>query len=110
MGGTTAQPTYHAMGDHTEALRLEFDASVVSYADLLGHFWTSVSPCAASSSRQYRHAIWTVGPEQHALAEASKAAVQEGHRARVTVSVEPVNAMGWTPAEDYHQKYYARHR
>ena len=37
-GGTTPDPTYQAIGDHTEALRVEFDPTLVSYEDLIRKF------------------------------------------------------------------------
>ena len=33
-GGTTADPTHHALGDHTEAFEVDFDPKVVSCEEL----------------------------------------------------------------------------
>ncbi|WP_198153395.1 peptide-methionine (S)-S-oxide reductase [Thalassobacillus sp. C254] len=38
-GGTTKDPTYRRMGDHTETLRIEYDPEQVSYQHLVRLFW-----------------------------------------------------------------------
>ena len=45
-GGTRENPTYTALGDHTETLQIDFDPSVVSYRDLLAIFWAGHDPSA----------------------------------------------------------------
>jgi peptide-methionine (S)-S-oxide reductase len=45
-GGTAAQPTYRNIGDHSEAIRIEFDPHKVSYTELLEVFWASHDPGA----------------------------------------------------------------
>ena len=62
-GGRMPLPTYHMMGDHTESVRVYYDENVISYDDLLAHFWKSHSPVCKSST-QYRSAIWYHTPEQ----------------------------------------------
>ena len=39
-------PTYLAIGDHTEALRVEFDPSLVSFEQLVHKFWQEHEPMA----------------------------------------------------------------
>ena len=34
-GGTTENPTYTRLGDHSETIRIEYDPDVVSYSDLM---------------------------------------------------------------------------
>ena len=56
-GGKLPFPTYKIMGDHTEAVRVYFNPEVISYTELLNHFWKSHCPTVRSSA-QYRSAIW----------------------------------------------------
>lgn len=82
-GGTAENPTYN--GDHTghyEAVEITYDPAVVSYQDILDHFWVNVDPfdtrgqfCDKGPS--YLAAIFVADDEQRALAEASKERVAE---------------------------------
>ena len=104
-GGTTMNPTYHSIGDHSESFQVDYDPKVLSYSRLLEIFWSSHSPCGGSSGGQYRSAVFTMNDEQQRLALASKAGV-ELEKGRVTTAVEPLRELTW--AEDYHQKYSLR--
>jgi peptide-methionine (S)-S-oxide reductase len=98
-GGTHPDPTYHDLGDHTEAFQLDFDPAVITYDELLAMFWASHKPDRASYSRQYMAAVFAA-PDQEAAALASRPA---GARTPV------IAGTSFTLAEDYHQKYYLRH-
>jgi peptide-methionine (S)-S-oxide reductase len=106
-GGTRVNPTYHALGDHSEAVEVDYDPSVVSYAELLEIFWKSHNPAAGSWSTQYRAAIFHHGEEQKRLAIESKKARETG-LGKVYTEILP--AATFYRAEDYHQKYYLRQR
>merc|ERR1719400_2008234 len=43
-GGTTENATYRNIGDHTEAVELEFDPSVTDFKSLLDIFWSGHDP------------------------------------------------------------------
>ena len=105
-GGTTRNPTYHDLGDHTETLQVEFDPTQVTYADLLEVFWGEHSPASRSWSRQYKAAVFYHSDEQErlALSTRDRKAVELGSK----VHTEILPATTFTPAEDYHQKYYLR--
>ena len=50
-GGTAKSPTY--TGDHTghyEAVEITYDPSIVSYQDLLDHYWVNIDPFDATGS------------------------------------------------------------
>ena len=105
-GGTKESPTYRAMGDHTEAIAIDFDPTVIGYEDLLGRFWTSHHCGSGSWGRQYMNAVFYHNEGQRKLAEASqkKAARKQGIAAnKVTTEILPVGR--FTYAEGYHQKY-----
>ena len=78
-GGTTPDPTYQAIGDHTEALRVEFDPTRVSYEELVLKFWREHDPMPfAMAGYQYRSAVWYHTPHQQAVVAAVKARLDDG--------------------------------
>jgi len=105
-GGTTPEPTYEHIGDHSEAIEIEFDPARISYRDLLAVFWQSHDPAYRSVSRQYRAAVFWQGDDQRRLAEITRGEAARGPGRGVATALEPLRS--FTPAEDYHQKYYLR--
>ena len=105
-GGTSPAPTYRSLGDPTETLRVEFDPQVIAYEDLLAIFWESHDPAARPYSRQYKAAVFYHNDGQKRLAEASRGRVAATLGAPVRTEILPAGP--FTPAEDYHQKYYLR--
>jgi methionine-S-sulfoxide reductase len=99
-GGTTRNPTYHDLGDHTETLELDFDPAVTTYEQLLTAFWSSHDPARPVWSRQYMAAVFYHHPEQERLARET-AARQKGP---VNTAILPAET--FYLAEEYHQKYY----
>ena len=81
-GGTAKNPTYN--GDHTghyEAVEITYDPNIVSYQDLLDHYWVNIDPFDATGQfcdkgLSYRAAIFVSTPEERRLAEQSKQRVQ----------------------------------
>lgn len=102
-GGTTANPTYHRLGDHTETLQLEYDPERISYQELLDEFWASHNPAERPWSRQYMAAIFYHDGEQKRLAEASRDRVAATLGQATTTAILPAGE--FYRAEDYHQKY-----
>jgi peptide-methionine (S)-S-oxide reductase len=87
-------------------VRVEFDPSVISYAQLLQVFWDSHDPSSAPYLRQYRNAIFYLDERQRQFAEQSRDVLREKTGRPVGTAIEAVGK--FTPAEDYHQKYYLR--
>ena len=114
--GSTPNPTYKQVSagttDYTEAVRVYYDPSKVSYEQLLSHYWRNVDPtvkdrqfCDVGS--QYRSGIYYQGEEQQQAAEASLAALKKSGRFdTIYTEVEPASA--FYLAEDYHQDYYKK--
>ena len=105
-GGKTEHPTYETVcgGDgHTEALKIEFDPTVVSYEELLKTFVHNASSLFATPySIQYMNAIWYTDDKQKEAIE-SFFAKTFPHK-KVTLPIRRLDV--WYDAEDYHQKYY----
>lgn len=105
-GGTKVNPTYHSLGDHTEAVDIQYDPKEVSYDKLLKTFWDNHDP-TDFHSRQYMSAIYYHNEEQKDLADRSISNQQI--RYQRTIKTELVAASTFYDAEEYHQKYYLRH-
>jgi len=106
-GGRQADPTYRRIKDHTEALLVEFDPTVISYQKLV-EFWTTLHrPINPRVPKQYRSAVWYVTGAQKATAKAvveswKKRVAKESNRELAT-SIEA--ALSFYRAEEYHQSY-----
>ena len=104
-GGTTEDPTYRNIGDHAEALQIDFEPDVVSYAELLALFWSSHDPTRGHFSTQYMSAVYA-SPEQLELAGASGQEAAAAHEGDLATAILPLER--FYRAEDYHQKYRLR--
>lgn len=102
-GGTKKNPAYHSLGDHTEALQIDFDPARISYRELLDIFWKSHDPMSTGWSRQYKAAIFVQNDEQKRLALESKEREAELRNQPIHTEVIPITE--FYNAEDYHQKY-----
>ena len=96
IGGTKANPTYYAMGDHTETIDLDFDPNVTSYAELLHIFWNNHDPCT-KNKRQYMSAIFYHDEEQKELALQTKDEMSKKGK-KITTEIAP--AKEFTDAEE----------
>ncbi len=107
-GGTTDDPTYMNLGDHIETVEIEYDPSRISYQELLDVFWASDTPTIKPYSRQYLPAIFYHNEEQKRLAMESRD--RASAKAEGPIYAEVLPAVRFYQAEDYHQKYWLRHR
>lgn len=106
-GGTKEKPSYYMMGDHTEAISIDYDPKLISYDQLLTHFWNAHRCEFNNSKRQYMNAVFYQNDQQRKQAEASRMAraqILGISVAEVKTEILPVRA--FTYAEAYHQKYY----
>lgn len=116
-GGHTVNPTYaevasHTTG-HTEAVKITFDPTVISYADLVEIYWRQTDPTDASGQFQdrgdsYRPVIFVDGPAQRQAAEASKAALSNSGRFDEPIVTQIEDVQPFYPAEEEHQDFYRK--
>jgi peptide-methionine (S)-S-oxide reductase len=113
-GGTYDHPTYQDVctgtTGHAEAVQVEYDATVVSYDDLLTVFWANHDPTTLNRQgpdvgTQYRSAIFYHTPAQETAARASKEALAHAGRYKRAIVTEIMPAVTFYPAEEYHQQY-----
>ena len=118
-GGLTPNPTYEEVCSgrtgHNEVVLVVYDPKKISYERLLKIFWESHDPTqgmrqGGDVGTQYRSGIYTFTPEQHAAAEASKAAYAKALTAERMgpITTEIRDAPPFYFAEDYHQQYLAK--
>lgn len=113
-GGTIENPTYN--GNHTghyEAVEVTYDPSIVTYQDLLNHYWVNIDPFDArgqfcDKGFSYLSAIFVANDEERKLAESSKQKVVDQF-ADQTVVTPILSASTFYPIqgeESFHQDYY----
>jgi peptide-methionine (S)-S-oxide reductase len=118
-GGSTPNPTYRevctGMTGHNEVVLVVFDPKVVSYDELLKHFWENHDPTqgmrqGGDVGTQYRSGIYYFDEQQKQSAERSRDAFQKQLAvARFgPITTEIVPAPEFYYAEDYHQQYLAK--
>ena len=105
-GGTTATPTYHDLGDHTEAVQVDYDPATLTYDQILEKVWTSHNPCVRTEYKQYRNAIFYASGAQKAAIEASLERKEKELGKPIKTVLLPLTQ--FYVAEDYHQKYELR--
>lgn len=117
IGGNVLDPTYEQVCSgrtgHAEAVEVEYDASRVSYGELLNVFWenhdaTTLNRQGPDVGAQYRSAIFFHSPEQEAVARASKETLQQSGKYKRPIVTEMTPAPEFYRAEDYHQQYFEK--
>ena len=118
-GGTTAKPTYKQVCSgrtgHAESVRVEYDPGRIGYEALLDAFFgmhdpTQLDRQGPDRGTQYRSAAFVHDDEQERAARRAIERLEEEGGYRKPVVTEVTRAGSWWPAEDYHQKYYQKHR
>lgn len=116
-GGELKNPTYDQVkkGDtgHAEAVKVEYDPRIISYADLLRIFWVNVDPFAKNqqfcdSGPQYRSVIFVNDDQEKALAEKSREEIMKRKKDMGPVHTEITRLQVFYPAELYHQDYHSK--
>ena len=115
-GGTTPNPSYEEVCSgrtgHTEAVRVVFDPTKVSYADLVATFYEVHDPTQGMRQgndlgTQYRSAVYYTTPEQKQVAELVTERYQPELTKRgygvITTEIKPEQPYFY--AEDHHQQY-----
>ena len=114
-GGSVEKPTYEQVCSgttgHAEAVRVEYDPTVVSYSDLLQAFFATHDPTTVNRQggdvgTQYRSVIFTTSEAQatearKVIAELKALGDFDGP---IVTRVEPLK--DFYEAEEYHRNYY----
>lgn len=117
-GGSAKDANYDAVSSeatrHAEAVKITYDPSQISYAQLLQIYFT-VAHDPTELNRQgpdvgtsYRSAIFPQTPQQAAFAKAFIARLNAAHIYKVPIATR-IESGGFYPAEAYHQGYARKH-
>lgn len=113
MGGHIKNPAYREVctgrTGHAEVVRVEYDESVVSLADILRVFFATHDPTTlnrqgADVGTQYRSAIFYTADADRKVAEQILLESQANYDAPIVTEITEASA--FFEAEDYHQAYY----
>jgi peptide-methionine (S)-S-oxide reductase len=116
-GGHVEHPEYEEVckgtTGHAEAVLIDFNPEVVSYAELLEEFWdmhdpTTLNRQGPDEGEQYRSAIFYYDEEQKRTAEASRADRQTLFDEAIVTEITQAGEF-WR-AEEYHQRYLEKKR
>ena len=115
-GGTAENPTYNGNhAGHYEAVEITYDPDVVSYREILDHFWVNIDPfdeqgqfCDKGSS--YLSAIFTASEEEADIAaETKKTVIDRFPEQKVVTPILPLSTFyPITGNEIYHQDFYKK--
>lgn len=117
MGGRVKKPTYEQVCDgetgHAEVVQVKFDPTVLSYKQLLDIFFTVHDPTQLNRQgndvgTQYRSVIFYHDEAQRAEAQAAIDELNKSAKYPSRIVTELSPATEFYPAEDYHQRYFAR--
>ena len=111
------KPTYEAvctgMTGHAEVVQIDYDASIVSFSDLLDVFWLCHDPTTLNAQgpdhgTQYRSAIFYANEAQKQAAQKSyeKVTAERWYNAPIVTQLVPLHK--FYVAEKYHQDYYRK--
>jgi len=103
-----SNPDYGNLGDHTEALQVDYDPRRITYTRLLAIFWKSHKPTSRSWSTQYKNAIFYHDEKQRWAGEDTRAVLAQKTDRTIHTMVVPLRSFNL--AENYHQKYLLKQR
>jgi len=117
-GGGAADANYDAVSSegtrHAEAVKITYDPSQVTYAQLLqiyftvAHDPTQVNRQGPDVGTSYRSAIFPQSSEQARFAKAFIARLNSAHIYKAPIATR-IESGGFFPAESYHQDFARRH-
>ncbi|MGC7893798.1 peptide-methionine (R)-S-oxide reductase MsrB [Vibrio anguillarum] len=116
-GGSLENPTYKQVSSgksgHIEVIQVTFDPQVVSYEDVLDHFFRHIDPTDDQGSfvdrgPQYRPAIFYHNSEQKQTAQRFMQEIDALGIFKKPLKTELIQYSQFWPAEEYHQDFYKK--
>ncbi|MFQ3544047.1 peptide-methionine (S)-S-oxide reductase MsrA [Halobacillus rhizosphaerae] len=117
-GGKVKDPVYEQVktGDtgHAEAVKIEYDPSVITYNELINIFFEAHDPTSKNQQggdvgHQYRSAIFYSDASQKFIAEEKVKEWNEKSIFKRPIVTEIVKVDTFYEAEEDHQKYFQKH-
>ncbi|MGL5108461.1 MAG: peptide-methionine (R)-S-oxide reductase MsrB [Vibrio ordalii] len=116
-GGSLENPTYKQVSSgksgHIEVIQVTFDPQVVSYENVLDHFFRHIDPTDDQGSfvdrgPQYRPAIFYHNSEQKQTAQRFMQEINALGIFKKPLKTELIQYSQFWPAEEYHQDFYKK--
>ncbi|MEL6752543.1 MAG: peptide-methionine (S)-S-oxide reductase MsrA [Pseudomonadota bacterium] len=114
-GGDSMNPTYesHKYDGHIEAVRIRYDADLISYEEMVDYFFRHIDPTDAGGQfcdrgTSYTTAVFAVDNEQAEIAREEIAEIEASGVLPGRVVTPVREASAFYPAEDYHQNYHIK--
>lgn len=116
-GGATADPTYEAVSGgrtgHAETVKIDYDPSVIAYADLLHIFFTIHNPTTmnrqgADVGTQYRSIVFYRDASEKKVIEVIIAETNTAKIYDAPIVTQVVPLENFYSVEEYHQKYFEK--
>ena len=116
-GGDVENPTYEQVKSgttgHTEAVKIVFDKTIISYEELLEIYWHQTDPTDAAGQFQdrgsnYRPVIFVKNETQRQAAELSLKNLIVSERFKKPIVTKIESACPFYEAEEEHQQFYKK--
>lgn len=116
-GGNVENPTYEQVKSgttgHTEAVKIVFDKTIISYEELLDIYWHQTDPTDAAGQFQdrgsnYRPVIFVKNETQRQAAELSLKNLIVSERFKKPIVTRIESACPFYEAEEEHQQFYKK--
>tara|TARA_B100000745_G_scaffold275586_1_gene205123 strand:+ start:76 stop:606 length:531 start_codon:yes stop_codon:yes gene_type:complete len=113
IGGDITNPTYEMVcsgkSGHLEAIKIDFDPSIISYTTLLEVFFITHDPTQINGQgndigTQYLSAVFFYDEQQKKEANDYMEKLSQNYELPIVTKLYSMNK--FYPAEDYHQNYY----
>uniref|UniRef100_A0A915JEY8 peptide-methionine (S)-S-oxide reductase n=1 Tax=Romanomermis culicivorax TaxID=13658 RepID=A0A915JEY8_ROMCU len=104
-GGTTLDPTYDHINDHTEAVYIEYDPNLIRLSDLLTVFWNSHDPTILNKNR-FKSAIYFSNDNELTIVANSRTKLQTELVRPILTEILPLGK--FYEAEECYQKFNLR--
>lgn len=117
-GGDVENPTYHMVctnkTGHAEAVQIRYNPDEITYGELVRAFFDLHDPTTPNRQgpdvgSQYRSVIFYHDEQQHKIAEQVKQDLNQSGKYRYPIVTGIILAEEFYKAEEYHQRYYAKH-
>ena len=107
-GGSMPNPTYENHRGYQEAVKVTYDPTKVSYAQLVDYYFHNIDPTdpngmICDKGPSYMSSVFVATPQERQTAEATKATVAKTIGATVATTIKPTTT--FYAAEDYHQDF-----
>ena len=114
-GGNTSQTSYKEVctgnTNHAEVVKLEFDPKIISYEEILDHFFkihdpTTLNRQGPNVGYQYRSEIFYNSEDERIIAQKVLDEVNKNLNGKVVTTIR--KEKNYCKAEEYHQKYFEK--